>query len=158
VLFALLGLALATTVPARGPADKDLAEIREYRLGESALAKYIVAVQSLNRLSAGLPSLDDDVESGGKSLDEHVAVLDAKPEAKQAIRSAGLTTREFVVFTWSLYEAGMASWALTQPGGKLPPGVSMDNVDFVRQHEAELKLLEKEDGGDDTPPDTEDED
>jgi hypothetical protein len=36
----------------------------------------------------------------------------------------------------------MASWAMSQPGGTLPPGVSKANVDFVKQHDAELKEIE----------------
>ena len=47
---------------------------------------------------------------------------------------------------------GMAAWALAQPGGKLPAGVKMANVNFYRSHEAELaKLgeLTKEAGCDD---------
>ncbi len=35
----------------------------------------------------------------------------------------------------------MAAWALTQPGGTLPPGVSKANVDFYRSHEQALKKL-----------------
>ena len=47
------------------------------------------------------------------------------------------------MFTWSVFQNGMAAWALDQPGGKPSPGVSMANVDFYRQHEAEFKKLGK---------------
>ena len=35
----------------------------------------------------------------------------------------------------------MAALALEQPGGKVPPGVKMANVNFYRSHEAELTKL-----------------
>jgi hypothetical protein len=82
-----------------------------------------------------------------------VARIDAVPGARDAIGSAGMTTREYVVFSWSLLQNGLAAWAISQPGGKLPPGVSKANVDFYKKHEAELQRLEgqKSDdcGGDD---------
>ena len=81
---------------------------------------------------------------GANSLDEMVAQFDSVPEFRTAIRSAGMTTREFVVFTWSLFQNGMAAWVLSQPGGKLPEGASMANVDFYRAHEAAFQALEKE--------------
>jgi hypothetical protein len=45
------------------------------------------------------------------------------------------------VFSLSLFQNGLAAWALEQPGGTLPPGVKMANVNFLRAHEAELKKL-----------------
>jgi hypothetical protein len=35
----------------------------------------------------------------------------------------------------------MAAWVLSQPGGTLPEGTSMANVDFYRQHEATFQEL-----------------
>jgi hypothetical protein len=43
----------------------------------------------------------------------------------------------------------MASWALSQPGGKLPPGISMANVNFYRQHEAAMSKMAESSKGDD---------
>ncbi len=65
------------------------------------------------------------------------------------VQSAGMTTREFVVFTWSLFQTGLADWALEQPGGTLPPGVSKANVDFYRAHEQAFKELGTEQDSDD---------
>jgi hypothetical protein len=52
-----------------------------------------------------------------------------------------MTTREFVVFSMSVFQAGMTDWAVSQPGAKLPSGVAMENVSFYRKHEAALKKL-----------------
>jgi len=52
-----------------------------------------------------------------------------------------MTAREYLVFSFSLFQSGVAAWALSQPGGTLPPGVSKANVDFYRAHEQALKKL-----------------
>ena len=70
------------------------------------------------------------------------------PKAKAAIESAGMTPREYLVFSFSLFQSGMAAWALSQPGGTLPPGVSKANVDFYRSHEQALKKLAPQQGSD----------
>jgi hypothetical protein len=41
----------------------------------------------------------------------------------------------------SVMQNGLAAWAVSQPGGKLPPGVSQANVDFYKQHEADFAAM-----------------
>ena len=81
-------------------------------------------------------------------MDASVAHINSVPGAQAAIQSAGMTTREYVVFTLSLFQSGMAAWALTQPGGTLPPEVSKANVDFYRAHEQALHQLGPQQGSD----------
>jgi hypothetical protein len=69
--------------------------------------------------------------------------MDAVPEVKSALKASGMTSREYLVFSWSVFQNGMAAWALDQPGGQLPPGVKKANVDFYRAHAAELTKLGK---------------
>lgn len=134
---------------AQGFPDRDAREISGYVLSEAALAKYTKATANLGDVSKQvLGNCDDDDDDGASSLDESAARINAVPGAQAAIRSAGMTTREYVVFTWSLFEAGMAAWAVEQPGGKLPPGVSRANVDFYRAHEASLQQLSNQGGSD----------
>jgi hypothetical protein len=99
---------------------------------------------------------DCDDDSEVRSLSQAVAKIDSAPGAKAAVQSAGMTTREYVVFTFSLMQNGLAAWALEQPGGKLPPGVSQANVDFFRAHQADMQDIGDEsddsacsDGGED---------
>jgi hypothetical protein len=139
--------------------DSDTREINSYVLTESGLAKYAKASKSLAALQKQSGDCED-AESAG-SLDEMVAHFNAIPGARAAISSAGMTTREFVVFTWSLFQNGMAAWALSQPGGKLPAGTSMENVNFYRAHEAAMQGLSKyaefddcDDGGDEEEPES----
>lgn len=138
----LIGCCLALYLPlgalAQDAADADAREVSAYVLTEAGLAKFRQAQQNLARLGDGLsPNCEDDGEEG-QSLDGMVAGIRAVPGAANAIEAAGLPIREYAVFVFSLVQTGLASWALDQPGGALPPEVSMANVEFYRNHEAEL--------------------
>ena len=121
--------------------DSDTREINSYVLTESGLAKYAKAGKSLAALQKQSGDCEDSEEA--RSLDEMVAHFNAIPGARAAISAAGMTTRQFVVFTWSLFQTGMGAWVLSQPGGELPAGTSMANVDFYRAHEAAMQGLSK---------------
>lgn len=141
-VFSILAIAflfLAMTVLAQ---DRDTQEINRYVLTEAAFAKYMKATQKLQPLAGQLSAGDTDDEESSKSISELVARIDAVPEAKAAIKSAGISTREYVVLGLSLFQNGVAAWALDQPGGQLPPGVSRANVDFCKKHEASIQKLQ----------------
>jgi hypothetical protein len=149
VLVAVASAFLVTPLVsvAQGFPDKDAREISAYALTEAGLAKYSRASTNLGALSKQIAGNCDDDESGN-SLDANVAHINGIPGAQAAIQSAGMTTREYLVFSLSLFQSGMAAWALTQPGGTLPPGVSKANVDFYRSHEQALKRLAPPKGSD----------
>jgi hypothetical protein len=127
--------------------DRDAREIGAYVLTEAGLAKYVKATTALGRLAQ--QATNDCDSEGAASLDEAAARFNAVPGVRTAIQSAGMTTREYLVFTFSLFQNGMASWALSQPGGKLPPDTSKANVDFYRAHEAAIQKLGVQGGDDD---------
>ena len=133
-------------------ADHDTAEISHYVLTEAGLAKFSAASTNLSKLGkSSLTAGCNDDEDSPASLDKFVAKIDATPAAKAAIQGAGMTTREYVVFSMALFQAGFAAWGMEQPGGKLPPGVSKANVDFYKSHQAaidKLSLAKKAECGD----------
>ena len=120
--------------------DSDSREIASYVLNDASLDKFAKASRNLGEITDQLPSNCDD-EEDAQSLDELAGRLDAIPEVHEAIVSAGMTSREYLVFSFSLFQNGMAAWVLSQPGGTLPEGTSMANVDFYRQHEATFQEL-----------------
>jgi hypothetical protein len=139
IAFAL-ALLTPAWVGAQNLPDRDTKEITDYVLTEAALAKYTKAVHKLQPLMGQLPQ-DCDQDERPQSLNGMAARMDEVPEVKSVLKSAGMTSREYLLFSWSMFQNGMAAWALEQPGGKLPPGVKMANVNFYRKHEAELKKL-----------------
>ncbi len=137
-------LATALLAPAFSTAqefsESDTREIASYVLNEAGLEKYAEATRSLGEITDQLPGNCDD-EEDAQSLDEMGARLDAIPAVRAAIEAAGMTGRDYVVFSLSLFQNGMAAWVLSQPGGTLPPDTSMANVEFFRAHEATLQEL-----------------
>ena len=129
----LLPAARAESLP-----EADTREVRSYALTETALGRYVDATRKLSAIPL---DCDDDADPEIGSLTEAAARIDAVPGAKVAVQSAGLTSREYVVFAFSLIENAFASYALEQPGGKLPPGVSMKNVEFLRAHSGVIEQL-----------------
>jgi hypothetical protein len=138
LILASLPLLVPTVASAQ---DADLAEIQRYSLSEAALAKYTNATKSLAELGARCEDDESGQESESQSIDAMVATIGSVPGASDAVQAAGMTLREYVVFSMSLLQNGLAAWAANQPGGTLPPGVSKANVDFVTKHDAELKQL-----------------
>jgi hypothetical protein len=135
--------AFAFLLPQAGAAqDRDTQEVQRYVLTGAALAKYRQAATKLAALPGSGGSCDDDGDDD-ESIAGGVAKLEAVPGARAAIQSSGMTTREYVVFSWSIVHNTLAAWVVSQPGGKLPAGTSQANVNFVNQHEAELKSLPK---------------
>ncbi len=131
--------------------DGDSREVSAYVLTESGLAKFAQASRNLAAVPGACEEeADDDDSDDQQSIDQMVAKINARPGAQAAIQSAGMTSREYVVFMYSMLQSGMSAWALKQPGGKLPPGVSQANVDFFNQHETAMVQIGKDDacGGD----------
>jgi hypothetical protein len=139
-VLAALAISLLTLSPAFAQ-DADTQEVLRYTLTDAALSKYVAATHKLAALPGACEN-EDDGDDDAASIAGMTAKLDATPAASGAIRSVGMTTREYIVFSMSLMHNGMAAWAVSQPGGKLPPGVSQANVDFVKRNEAKLKPLE----------------
>lgn len=137
-MLRLPALVFATILPMLAFAqDRDAEEVNRYVLTDAALAKYEAATERL-RPMAGDVSPCDDVESAN-SIAAMSARIDKVPAARAAIQSAGLTTREYLVFSFAVFQAGMAAWSLEQPGGKLPPGVTQASVDFYNRNKAAIE-------------------
>ena len=131
----LLAAAQAETLP-----EADTRELRTYTLTEAALGKYVEATRKLTVIPFDCDADAPDVSS----ITDAASRIDAVPGARAAVQSAGLTSREYVLFAFSLIENAFASYALEQPGGKLPPGVSMKNIDFLHQHAGVIEQLANE--------------
>jgi hypothetical protein len=121
-------------------ADRDTEEVSRYVLTEAGLTKFSAASTNLSKLGKSSLTAGCD-EDSPSSLDKVVAKADASPAVKAAIQGGGMTTREYIVFSMSLLQSGIAAWGMEQPGGKLPPGVSKANVDFYKSHKAAIDKL-----------------
>ena len=141
-LLAVLALALMLPAPSQALTAHDTQEINSYVLTDAGLARYMKAIKALGPIAKNMSNdCEDDDDSDAQSIDQMVAKVNAVGGARAALQSAGMTPREYLLFTMSMFQTGLASWALTQPGAKLPPGVSMANVNFYRKNEAAIAKL-----------------
>jgi hypothetical protein len=146
-LATALAATLAFALGAAGPAfaqGGDAQEVSRYVLTESGLAKFTQATRNIAAVPGACEREDDDSEDL-KNIDQMVAKMNSVPGIQAAIQSAGMTTREYVLFMFSMMQNGLAAWAVSQPGGKLPPGISQANVDFYKRHETAMAELGKDD-------------
>lgn len=124
--------------------NADTREIATYRLTDSTLTRYLRASRAL----AAVPtprSAEDEKDEDDPSIALIAAKYDSIPAARRAITGAGLTTREYVVFTFALFQAGMAAWVVEQQGwSKLPPDVARANVEFYQRHKAQIDSMTAE--------------
>jgi len=144
-LFSMLAaviacIALGPVAQAQKLPDADSREVTAYTLTEAGFAKYVAATHNLR----GIKIEDCDDETGPKDITQTAARIDAVPGAKAAVQSAGMTSREFVVFTFSLMQNGIASHLMDRPGAKLPPGTNPANIEFFRKHAADFEQLANE--------------
>jgi hypothetical protein len=146
-------VAVAATIAVATPGvaaanDNDTREVAAFVLTDAGLARFTLATQKLSAIPGACAKQDDD-GSNSQPIDQTVAKLNAVPGAQSAIQSAGMTTREYVVFMWAVVHNGMAYWAVSQPGGKLPPGTLQSNIDFYKKNEAKMAALGQNDPCDD---------
>jgi len=132
-------IATAALAPSISSAqDKDTREVTAFTMTDASLAKYMKATQNLAKVPG---AACEDEQSDEMSIDDQVAQIDATPGAAGAITSAGMTTREYVVFSWSLLQTGLAVWAKEQ-SGNLPADANKANVTFYEKHRADWAKLE----------------
>jgi len=106
----------------------------------------------LEDLQAKLEEMEEKNDKGRKNaetIDEMAKQIESEPVMANAIRSAGLTPREYSVLSLVTFQAMMAHGMQKQYGTKeLPKEVAgtvlADNIKFVADNEAEInQLLEK---------------
>jgi hypothetical protein len=144
---------MAISLPAAAAAqqsDADLQAISATTLTMPKYKQYLDATVNLANAAADNPGLAEGMQdSGEKSIDEQVRMLESKPQVKAAVTSTGLSTREFVLTQWALLQTGMA-YAMTKGTGASQDdmikkaGVSKANMDFYAQNEAEINKLAEE--------------
>jgi hypothetical protein len=140
ILFGLSSFARADLT------QSDTNEINQYKLTDKALGQYFQAIKNLLPVVQKNPRLkerSDDDDDDVNSLSQLVQEFDGIPGAKKAVEDAGLTTREFLVFQFSLMTA-IASSYIQKSGGELPPEFSKQNVEFFHAHEDEFRKHQQE--------------
>ena len=151
LLAVVAALAAAPAAAAAQPGGDDMATLTAYRLTEAKLDQFerasramIAAVQD--------PAVRRQVEAIGDedhddpTIADIAARIDRVPAMKRAITGAGMTTRDYVTFQLSLFQASMAVALLDTPGAgsQLPEGTPPQNVAFARTHRQRIEAMTRE--------------
>lgn len=105
------------------------------------------AIRNIRELETREPDvarrMDDQVKTGKVSPQQALA---NEPRLREAIARAGLTPEDYFQISTSLVQAMTVATMMRPDAGamrlrELPPGVSRENVEFVREHEAEIRRL-----------------
>ncbi|GLC24807.1 hypothetical protein [Roseisolibacter agri] len=144
----------ASAPAAAAQADGDLADVQSYKLtmdkidrlyaAQRAMAVRAKAMSPAER--AALDSADGgDDDNDDQSLDGIAAKIERVPAMAAAVREAGLSPREFATISMAMLQSAMAGSVLQmRPKDNADSLVremkaNMDNVRFMREHEAEIK-------------------
>ena len=123
--------------------------IANYRLTSGNLAKFMGAMQALQALEDEDIDLEDrfDMDDAEDiNVGDIAAAFDSEPRIKGAINGAGLSSREFVTFLFSMMQAMFGSIAV-QMGGEqalndMPNGVLKDNIRFFLDNQDAFAALD----------------
>jgi hypothetical protein len=91
-----------------------------------------------------------DISDANASLDATAAKIDRLPPMRDAIREAGLSSKEYITATMAMMQAGMAASVLkmrpkdNQDSLVREMKANMDNIKFMQEHEAELTKKQQE--------------
>jgi hypothetical protein len=145
--LSVCGKTVARAAQAPQQASAEQKEVANFRLSKDKLNKYEAAVKAYDKLVAANPGLKKqmDTESGANdhnTVAGSVAVIEKHPPVVDAIKSAGLSTREYVVMTYALINTDMAV-GMKKKGmiKEYPASVSPANVTFVEQNYSRINAL-----------------
>jgi multidrug efflux pump subunit AcrA (membrane-fusion protein) len=145
----LLMLSVQAQTQDRAEIDRDVQELRAYKLTMPKVKQMAAATLAYAQAQARKSKLQaqadaaragDDVEP--KTLNDMARRIEREPDLANAIRGAGLTTREYSMVTLSFFNA-MFAHGMKKAGTikELPADILPDNVAFIQSNEAELNQI-----------------
>lgn len=130
----LAGVTFTPVLQAQAPA----------RLTMAGVTRLFNGMQQLGMLTIAHPEMGDSISMDGDATEaQAVAQISRRPLVVAALRKAGLTPTEYVNTSMAYLGAEMAyGFAKSMKGYKVP-AEEVENVAFVRTHEAELTALQQ---------------
>lgn len=125
--------------------------LANYRLTSANLTRFVAATQALHALEDEGIELRDRFDSDDSEDMNITAIADAfdgEPRVRDAINSAGMSTRDYVTFLVSTMQAMFGS-LMVQIGGddalaNMPAGVLKENIEFFLENQDAFDALDME--------------
>jgi hypothetical protein len=116
--------------------DADMKEIMAVHLDMDKINKFTSSAIALGKVYKSNPAVKDAIDNGKKgSIDLETKLYETQPQAVSAIKSGGISVREYVVMTGTFTAVYMAVGMLKADQIKEPPPyVSKENVAFMTQN------------------------
>jgi hypothetical protein len=147
--------ASASTAGTKG--DAELADVQSYKLSMEKIDKMLAAQRILAAKAKAMTPAEreamrarSDADSDpNESLDDMARKIESEPLLRDAIREAGLSSREYVLITMSMMQTGMADGVLkmrpkdNQDSLIREMKANADNIKFYREHQAEITAKSK---------------
>jgi hypothetical protein len=140
--FLLLGMGVAASQDDKSSAqvEAEKNEVKNFVLTADKLDKYAEAVKAIRKVQKDDPALkkqmdDDNSKNPSNTIAGSVATIEKYPPVVNALKSAGLTPRDFFVMTYTLINSAAAvhmkkAGAITE----YPDSVLPDNAAFVEKN------------------------
>lgn len=125
--------------------SRDEAAIHDYILTMPKIQTYAAALKDYEATGAKNPEIASEckgrLEDDKMSLTDKQKVIESScPQMNAWIKQHGLTAHDFLFIPMGLMAAGFAQAAIEQ-GGKAPAFVNPANLQFVKEHKAELEKM-----------------
>ncbi|MGA8204343.1 MAG: hypothetical protein WB812_07460 [Woeseiaceae bacterium] len=136
---------LPATAIAAVASQKDAAEIASYRLSMDVAHKVEAAALAMQRGFEAAGEDEPDLFDEDEDLDDSVASLEGNPITSAALRSAGISAREFMSFLTCWAQTALyAQFAQSGKAENMPLKVLPENLQFVADHAEELDAMRRE--------------
>ena len=145
IVVSAVGLAPAQ-ISAHSPkgADADKAAIHDFTLTMEKVNRYAAFSKKMQAAAGADPAMAAEmkkIEDTDVSVVEKAGLMEKAPHTAAFLKANGMTAREFVLVPMAVVTAGLAT-AAQDMKGKPPAFVNQANVQFVREHKAELRKLD----------------
>jgi hypothetical protein len=140
--FLLLGMGVAASQDEKSSAqvEAEKSEVKNFVLTSDKLDKYADAVKAIRKVQKDDPALkkqmdDDNSKNPSNTIAGSVATIEKYPPVVNALKSASLTPRDFVVMTYTLINSA-AAVHMKRAGAikEYPDSVLPDNASFVEKN------------------------
>jgi hypothetical protein len=138
-------LLFAAVLAAAQISAADQQALHDYDLTAAKIDKLMTVGTKMREYAAAHPEVRQQGDfMRGKDLGESIKSVEAKPELVAMMKEQGVTPRDFVLGTMSLFSAAMwAQMSKQYPDAKMPPEINPNNVKLLQDHPEVMQKWEQ---------------